>query len=206
VFLISAHRTILNAVHRRKQNPAENPIGLRHDEKIGERRPQGGEESHLKVTAHRGLNRPTLKVRQVQRFGLNSDNRLVKRTLVELVRERWAAGTTNPIEISFARRCGLWMAAWAGAAVASVIATSSPIILLFAWNFPVGLPGLIDWDPAHPSLFLTLGWVFYIGLTFYALRRRDRGQYFLLYAILLVVLAINVGGCKAEISHIHIGC
>jgi thiol:disulfide interchange protein len=104
---------------------------------------------------------------------------------------------------------GLWTAAWGVAAIASVIAMRSPGILMFAWNFPIGLPGLFvssRWDPAHPMLILIAGWLLYLGLTFYGLKRRDRAGYFLAYLILIIILALNVAGCRAVVSHIHIPC
>jgi hypothetical protein len=129
---------------------------------------------------------------------------MVKRTLVEFVRETWASWTANPKEISLRRRVALWIAAWAVAGLVLVIATHNPFIVVLFYSFPMGLPGLFDSDPRRiPAIILIGGWLLYIGLTFYGVRRRDWRQYFVFYAILLLLLAINVGGCRAQISGVH---
>jgi len=119
-----------------------------------------------------------------------------------------AAESTAPQfpTISKSRRLGLWLLAWAIAAVATV-APAFPLVILF-WMFPVGLAapfGAANWSSAEASYgVMIIGWLFYVALSIYALRQRKRIRYFWAYTILLVFLAFNVAGCRYEIAHTHI--
>jgi hypothetical protein len=127
----------------------------------------------------------------------------------------------NSPTISVAWRIVLWAAAW-GAAAISVVATSPPGIIFWAWLFPVGLVGIFEpFVPQHfyaprppftlPPIVVALGafvillagWLPYIYLSIHALSQRALGRYFVIYAILIVLLFLNVVGCHIEIAQME---
>ena len=84
-------------------------------------------------------------------------------------------------ELSFRMRFALCAAAWAIATVTT--AGFSLEILFWAWLFPVGLFGLFtppNWEPPGGPAILVLGWLFYLGWSFYLLAQRRRARFLLL--------------------------
>ena len=79
---------------------------------------------------------------------------------------------------------------------------------MYQWLFPLGL--IIPFAPSlqpmgSHGLILTAGWFLYLGLSVYGLTRQSRTKYFLAYAVLTVLLILNVTGCRILISHFHMG-
>ena len=114
----------------------------------------------------------------------------------------------DPKSISVGTRIAFWAAAWLVAAAATLVPSSgvykSYALVYYCWLFPVGLLGLFvpsDWQPPVPAvLILSLGWLLYFGLSVYGLTRRERPRYFLVYVILIVLLILNVAGCRVQVS------
>ena len=112
------------------------------------------------------------------------------------------------------RRIYFWAAAWLVAAIATTfpppndVATVCLALLMYQWLFPLGL--IIPFAPSlqpmgSHGLILTAGWFLYLGLSVYGLTRQSRTKYFLAYAVLTVLLILNVTGCRILISHFHMG-
>ena len=110
--------------------------------------------------------------------------------------------------VSRGRRVSLWLVAWALAALATV--APSFALLFYFWAFPIGLAaplGASDWtSPLATKATLIVGWCLYAGVSVYGLRQRQRGRYVVAYGLLIGLLILNVGGCRYEVAHIHIGC
>ena len=97
------------------------------------------------------------------------------------------------------------MAAWGLAAIAT--AGTSLGILFWAWLFPVGLLGLfVQPDSELPFFILLAGWLFYFALSIYGLAQRKRSRYFYTYAVLVVLLLLNVAGCHVQMRQLEINC
>jgi hypothetical protein len=107
-------------------------------------------------------------------------------------------------EISKRARIKLWVAAWVVAAIATAI--PQPSVLLFAFLFPTGLvefvpEKLVPLDPPDSGYICLFGfYILYIGLTIIALLQSRRLWYFILYAVLCGILALNVAGCHTQIG------
>jgi hypothetical protein len=116
--------------------------------------------------------------------------------------------TAEPKSISKAVRVWLWIIAW-GVAAAAIVGPAFAV-LIFGWLFPVGLAapfGAAQWNSPLPTYgTLIVGWSGYIALSVHGLKQRERARYFRIYAILVVLLALNVSGCRYELAHMHFGC
>ncbi len=103
----------------------------------------------------------------------------------------------EPRTLRFLHRLGLVGGAWLAALVVlAVTVAGSPTAWLLLPVFPVGLA---DWLPIPESLrFVALFcfWAFYISLTGCLLACRKQKLFWLLYALLLVVLILNMHGCQ----------
>jgi hypothetical protein len=67
--------------------------------------------------------------------------------------------------------------------------------------------GASDWNSALATYgTLIAGWFGYIALTVYGLKQQQRARYFRIYAILVVLLVLNVCGCRYEMAHMRFGC
>jgi len=109
---------------------------------------------------------------------------------------------TRP-ELSFLRRCGLWLATWA---VALIITVPNLKGVLLIWVFPFGLLRLLGWPSERYVVVFTVGWLPYVVLTVAALLTRRRSTYFVIYSILCALLVVNVVGCRmmfAELKDAH---
>ncbi len=119
-----------------------------------------------------------------------------------------APSTVGPDTISRKWRLVLWIIGWCLAASATVAPAFA--LLFFCWLFPMGLAapfGASDWTSSVATYgTLLVGWGLYAGLSVYGLKQRRRVRYFWAYAILLVLLILNVAGCRYEATHIKIGC
>jgi len=96
-------------------------------------------------------------------------------------------------EISRDRRYNLLLGAWA-----AVVVLTFPGVL-FPTLLPAGLfriLGIRENDVIGHS-YLGIGWLVYAALTVGACLSRRRRTYFIIYAILCILLAINVVGCRA---------
>ena len=110
--------------------------------------------------------------------------------------------------IPLAGRCWLWTGAWCVAGIA-MIATVG--IVPFFWLFPMGLFQFVLSEDAYQDSVLSLrfsplliaGWLIYAVLTILGLSFRRRAHYWAVYAILCVLLALNVVGCYSGISRLH---
>lgn len=66
------------------------------------------------------------------------------------------------------------------------------------YMFPMGLFAFLPPGPADDKWavpLLVIGWVVYIGHAFFYFRARRRKAIWILYAVLLVLLIFNTGGC-----------
>lgn len=111
----------------------------------------------------------------------------------------------DTVSITPNRKILLWLLAWF-AVTALMTGFQSFIMLRFAWWFPMGLAFHLASDKRTQDLVCFLGWLLYLGLSIYGLTRRDRRYFYLAYAILIVLLVLNVTGCHVEMSQIHFGC
>lgn len=109
----------------------------------------------------------------------------------------------KPLSITSRKRFWLWLAAWLAATAAVTLFRFE--MLRFTWWFPMGLLFHFASDDFQ-DLVLTVGWFLYVGLSVYGLTRRDRRSFYLAYAILIVLLALNVTGCHVEMSQMKFGC
>jgi hypothetical protein len=106
--------------------------------------------------------------------------------------------------ISRRSRIWFWLAAWLIAALAMAI--PNPRVLLFAFLFPTGLfefvpQGLSILEPPDAGyLWFVIFCLFYVGLSITALLQSRRLWYFVLYAVLCSILALNVVGCHIQIN------
>src|SRR5271167_3559336 len=97
-------------------------------------------------------------------------------------------------QISGESRIQLWVVAWFVAGLATAI--PHPIAILFAYAFPIGVlrvifPHVLDFGLP----FLIGAWLFYIWLTVFGLLQNRKVRFLLIYAVLCVVLVLNVVGC-----------
>ena len=105
-------------------------------------------------------------------------------------------------DISRRAKIWLWLAAWIIAALATAI--PDPRVLLFAFLFPTGLLefvpenlGILE-PPDSGYLWFLIVCILYIGLTITALLQSRRLWYFILYAVLCAILALNAVGCHIQ--------
>jgi len=150
------------------------------------------------------------------KFPVVSSLEFMKLTGEEIV----PAAAAEPSQLSKERKVALWLFAWILAGMATMAPGSiaslkdmvslSIVLFCYSWAFPAGLLapfGSSDGNSPIPGIgLLIVGWSFYIGLTIYALRQRKSSRYFLIYAILVVLLALNAAGCRYEYTHIKINC
>ncbi len=103
-------------------------------------------------------------------------------------------------DFSLPRKLGLLAVAWFLTCIASLIGTGilsmkpSEAIRNFI-EAMLGFPVAICWLVEIPLFPPAIGWVLYSSLTVAALATRRRMHYWVLYAILCVLLACNVVGC-----------
>jgi hypothetical protein len=134
------------------------------------------------------------------RFGLTLGKKQIKSNQgsADIMRERFQ-DPEKSAHISLWRRIGLWLVAWGGAAIACAV--PDPFVLLYAGAFPAGILAFLlpngVWGNETTLGLLGLGWVFYAGLTVGGLREKRSSKYFRFYAVLCVLLALNVAGCRA---------
>jgi hypothetical protein len=99
-------------------------------------------------------------------------------------------------KIGFRWRLLLLLAAWCAAAAVTVL--SYPPLLRDAVVFPYGLMTvwvwLFDLKPQQAPHFL-VGWLVYLVLSVAALVTGRRVVYFVVYALLCLLLALNAVGC-----------
>lgn len=126
--------------------------------------------------------------------------------------------TSQPPEVSLRTRwliyAGAWVTAWFGCTALPLILEGKSFdpnwmlfFLLFFYLFPIGLPGLHDaakggntsWISANLYFIVILVWGAYFVHGVLTLRSQTRLRFFLLLAILAVVLTINVRGCMPEV-------
>jgi peptidoglycan/LPS O-acetylase OafA/YrhL len=114
-------------------------------------------------------------------------------------------------EISKSRRVLLWVAAWVIALIATSIPACIgspglfPYFVMSVWMFPIGtiafaFPGLPNPPDGFSITCLVIGWLFYIALTVVGLSQRCRFRYYLVYAILCVLLIVNAVGCNVNMQ------
>ena len=118
--------------------------------------------------------------------------------------------TTELSEVSMRRKVLYWILAWAAAGFLLVppfalFASGGISGLLFAIGmFPLGLLGLVIHPEAEidTEILCSVGWLIYFSLTTFGLKQKRRVYYFVLYAVLCGLLALNVGGCYFALAHI----
>src|ERR1043166_490662 len=99
--------------------------------------------------------------------------------------------------ISFRRRVALLLAAWCmavSAAAAPFPHPSRKYILLFPYGLITAVISALG-AKAQSAPHVAVGWLVYIVLTFASLFSARRIVYFALYAMLCVLLLLNVIGC-----------
>src|SRR5437773_10072413 len=115
----------------------------------------------------------------------------------------------EPREISKSSRVILWFAAWGVALAATPIPVSIaipglfPCFVMYIWAFPIGTAAFAfpeHWNPPDGVVVASLvgGWLFYIALTVVGLYQKRRVRYFTVYAILCLLLILNVVGCNVN--------
>jgi hypothetical protein len=109
-------------------------------------------------------------------------------------------------DISVGRKALLFALAWAAAAVAVTIidvrswsyfwmfAFCSPITWLFSYS------GARVSDPSWVRSLTVVGWLYYAGLVAAGFWSNRRWRTYMIYAVMLISLALNVEGCR-EWSH-----
>jgi hypothetical protein len=104
----------------------------------------------------------------------------------------------QPPNVSFQRRFWLLLAVWCVALIAAATAFPHASRPGYALLFPYGLitfvisaVGMRSQDAPH----VIYGWLLYLALTLIGLLMRKRFAYVLLYAMLCVMLLLNVIGC-----------
>jgi len=108
----------------------------------------------------------------------------------------------EPVQISRSSRIWLWVAAWLVAAVAAAI--RAPEMVRLGFLFPIGLLAFLPPDVApNPGLGVVLiagAYLIYPILSIVGISHSRRSRYFICYAVLCVLLAVNVVGCQVEIK------
>jgi hypothetical protein len=86
----------------------------------------------------------------------------------------------------------------------SQISNLKSLFLLFPFGLaaPIGASRWNSKVAAYGTIIV--GWSLYLALSIHGLRQQ-RARYFRIYAILLVLLALNVAGCRYEVAHIQLG-
>jgi hypothetical protein len=109
-----------------------------------------------------------------------------------LVRTRYLNGDHHPPEIAFRKRSTIFWFTWF---VLLLLATCvAPLMLFFILWFPLGLALLMNYH--HYEVPVTvIGWLMYLILSIFILTSQTRMRFYILYGALLVLLALNVGGC-----------
>jgi hypothetical protein len=109
--------------------------------------------------------------------------------------------------ISPQSRRQLWITTWLVAGIATIIPNLlvTPIALLFAWLFPLGLFRLIfspdnRLDSNWGWFELIGGWLFYGYLTVFAISQNRKNRFFVAYTILCIFLILNVVGCNKMLN------
>ncbi|MEK7781891.1 MAG: hypothetical protein AAB370_10375 [Verrucomicrobiota bacterium] len=105
-------------------------------------------------------------------------------------------------EISFGRRFGFVVIAW----VLTAVATYPGI--MYPPAFPAGLFVVFGMGETNPlrQWWIIIGWIVYFTLTFAALLSRRENRYFIIFALLCVLLLLNSAGCRVmmtEFKDIH---
>jgi hypothetical protein len=111
-------------------------------------------------------------------------------------------------DVSFNRKVLLLALAWGATASAMTIirpstwcyfwrfAYVSPITWLFSY---AGVPIINEWAIDY---LIVAGWLYYIALVTLTIRSSRRWHTYVLYALLLISLALNVEGCR-EVTDPH---
>ena len=110
-------------------------------------------------------------------------------------------------EISLRKRMLTFVITWIVALIAAFPSPQGITILPF---FPLGLILLFNFDildgEAITNLTMITGWIVYLVLGIFILIASTKKRFYRLYAVLLVLLLLNVAGCHRiwnELSNIH---
>lgn len=114
--------------------------------------------------------------------------------------------TGKPPEVSVKRRWLLYASLWSAAALSFFLAPlfqgevpgRDQILLLvvFSWLFPAGLSSLLGRPrPLDDIVLLAVFWLAYLLHGVFTLRSQNRLRFYILLAILAVVLSLNIVGC-----------
>ena len=109
----------------------------------------------------------------------------------------------------------LWMSPWTLSAIICAYPYPLPLALFYAWAFPLGLLAFLPHNPNFttpwwlsiiPSwLIIVAVWLPYVWLSIRAFKQKGRVGFFLFFAILIVLLALNVAGCRVAQQHLFDG-
>ena len=98
-------------------------------------------------------------------------------------------------KMSVAMRAMWWAGAFFGAMLlTALIVMPSPLAIAFAPFFPEGLFFFVYTRGSETALLL--GWTVYLALGWLLLRTRSARWFAIVYLVLCLCLAVNVGGCK----------
>jgi len=109
-------------------------------------------------------------------------------------------------DISASRKALFFASAWAAAALAVTIIDpgSWSYFWMFAFCSPItwllGYAGARVSDPGWVRSLTVVGWLYYAGLIAAGFRSNRRWLTYIIYALVLISLAVNVEGCR-EWSH-----
>jgi hypothetical protein len=84
--------------------------------------------------------------------------------------------------------------------VALVVTFPHPAGIIWIWMFPAGLKLAISKTPPD-ALDGIIGWGVYVGILLWLGRAKKRWVFALAYFVLVLILAVNVSGCR----HFHGG-
>jgi hypothetical protein len=100
---------------------------------------------------------------------------------------------SRPIEIPFSYRILFCFSPWAVALLGAYFLLGEDGFNLFLL-FPLGLPIIIPVEEIEPLT--VIGWVIYGVLTCLTLFLRNRSRFHIVFSILVIVLLVNVVGCR----------
>jgi len=110
-----------------------------------------------------------------------------------------------PAEKPPARKKTVFFLTWLAALL--VTGRFAPFSIVALPFFPAGLPqafGRMDQD--DKMIAAALGWILYIVLAFATLTAKRRSTFFGFYAVVVVLLLVNMQGCQKDmdsLAHIH---
>jgi hypothetical protein len=103
-------------------------------------------------------------------------------------------------EITLRARVAFCAITWAFALILTLlIVFPAPVGVVFLPSFP---EGLFVFLPGRQAM--VVGWATYLILTTFLLRSRTRSRYFVLFAVLCALLAVNIPGCKHIADNTHV--